>query len=113
MLSVHAHCSASMPKALPVLCCWHAGASQSLYDTATANKIILAALGALVDPSIIAAANDGSLYTVCTTVQDMHMMCSMCAGELHMIAHTLLHCMSRPGCSFEGPAALTASESSV
>ncbi|KAL3142623.1 hypothetical protein ABBQ38_002935 [Trebouxia sp. C0009 RCD-2024] len=39
------------------------GASQSLYDTATANKIILAALGALVDPSIIAAANDGSLYT--------------------------------------------------
>ena len=74
MLFVHAHSQTSMPKALPVLCYWHAGANQTLYDTAAANKIILAALGTLVDPSIISAVNDGSLYAVCTTVHDTHML---------------------------------------
>ena len=47
--------------------CAFAGASQRTYDTATVNKVVLAVLMSvpnLLDPSVVAAANDGSLYAV-------------------------------------------------
>lgn len=46
-------------------CC--AGASQRTYDTMTVNKVILAVLMSvpgLLDPSVVTAANDGTLYAV-------------------------------------------------